>query len=117
MLPYVARLYERLLTDRADVVPLAGVRCRVSLPMRPLHEGLAAIGADKLFPSLVVLHVVLVRRAGSKPFFALWTLVPFLSCVQGDVQLPFGLICESLATEGAPDCFFHLHVPIYLVVP
>ena len=62
VLPHVTRLYESLLTDQADVVPLAGVRCCVSLPMRPLHEGLGAIGADKLFPSLVVPHVVLVRR-------------------------------------------------------
>ena len=49
VLPHVARLYESLLTDRADMVPLAGVRCRVSLPMRPLHEGLATIGAEKSF--------------------------------------------------------------------
>ena len=50
-------------------------------------------------------------------FFALWTLVPVLSGVQGDVQLPFCLIRESLATEGAQDCFLHLHVLIHLVVP
>ena len=54
VLPHVARLYDSLLTDRAEVVPLTGVRGSVSLPMSPLHEGPAAIGADKLFPSLVV---------------------------------------------------------------
>ena len=62
VLPHVARLYESLLTDRAEVVPLAGVRGRVSLPMSPLHEGPAATGADKLLPSPVIPQMVLVRR-------------------------------------------------------
>ena len=116
VLPHVAHLYESLPIDRADVVPLAAVRCHVLLPMHPLHEGLATIGADKVFLSLVVPHVDLVRRPGPKPFFAPWTLLPFLSGVQGDVKFPFVLVCESLATEGAPDCFFHLRLPVYLVV-
>ena len=42
--------------------PLAGVRGRVALQVRLLHEGLAAIGADKLLLSLVVTQVVLRNK-------------------------------------------------------
>ena len=69
VLPYVAWLYEKLLTIRAYVVPFAGVRGRVAPQVRLLHEGLAAIDADKLLLSFVVPQVILVRRLCSKPFF------------------------------------------------
>ena len=62
VLPHVAWLYESLLTDRADMVPLAGVCGRVALQVRLLPEGLAAIGADKLLLSLVVTQVVLRNK-------------------------------------------------------
>ena len=62
VLPYVAWLYEKLLTIRAYVVPFVGVRGRVAPQVRLLHEGLAAIGADKLLLSLVVTQVVLRNK-------------------------------------------------------
>ena len=61
VLPYVAWLYEKLLTIRAYVVPFAGVHGLMALQVRLLHEDLVAIGADKLLLSFVVPQVILKR--------------------------------------------------------